>query len=1058
MIRLCAVGQCAIELDGVRVTAESEIVFGLLLYLAARAGEQVPRDDVLAMFWPEMPHTRGRHCLRQTAYRLRQLGVPLRADNGSLGVGAEDVTSDFASLVADDATARTYVGVSLGEVLPSYAPVFSAPFATWVEDYRSRTSMRIRQAIVRVLVDLRSKGRYREAEPLARACLTSDPFNEVATLTLAEATAVLSGNRAEALMILDRYMDEVEVSADRRLTWSATVLRRRISERFVEQRYSAPPEPPFVGREDVLQLLVEKMQEAVTGRSSVVYLWGEPGIGKTRLLDELVKVAKVQGVHVERYNVSPNDAERPLAVFSTLLPRLLQMQGAVGISPSSYRSLERFIEPKAWEQAESPRTTEEAARTFRRLKNGICELFDVLAEERALCFCIDDAHWLDNRSIEVLADIADRVRQRPVLLALTSRTGPFGVTNAALKALCAVAAVRRVDGLAPAEIERLLERMADQRSFAWSSEFVRRTVDVSAGNPLFVSELANHFFWTGHSSELPLNLQTLLAKRLDSISESGLVLFQTVAALGQHATIDHLRSVLQIPTHKLIQAVTETERLSLLTGAPDRIECRHDLLAVAALDRLTPLARAALWRKTASVLESAALEELSSAVCWAAAQKWMEAGEAARALKVVTTTARRLLASGLVQDADLLLGRARTMMQDEYSATRIIPLQWRAARAVGDLNRLRALALECQAVARASRGGDEASFAEFAEFDAARLLDCAPKDSPVDAVRLEQSTEPPDVLLELATRLLIRADDILDPILARRCYVALRNRHILEQAAGNRRLIFEMMYHSHFGNLATGVARARRILSAGRRVDGPGLEIQVRECRWAHRPILLSGLFEEALAALELSVQAARRYGSVFDEIVSLCYRVDSLVAADRLEEAQETFDVIDSRPIDTIPEFVRRSSLIMRAFTFAGRLQVPDLTSALDTVERHVKLFPNNRQQVSVDSLRIFEDLLQGRDASGERLLRLARCWQAARTMSSADAPLLAMSAAHLVKGDATTVAQLCDGYAEARREQFPLSGALRRPFLAVLEARGISAPDAIWRCFGPSTARPLD
>ena len=201
----------------------------------------------------------------------------------------------------------------------------------------------MRQGLVRNIVDLRSKGRYREVEPLARACLTLDPFNEIATLSLAEATAVLGGNRAEAMAILDRYMDEVGASSDQRLALPASLLRKRISERFVEQRYAAPPDPPFVGREDVLQLLVEKMQEAVAGRGSVVYLWGEPGIGKTRLLEELAKVAHVQGVRIERYAVSPNDLERPLALFSSVLPRMMRMPGAVGISPEAYDAIQRFM-------------------------------------------------------------------------------------------------------------------------------------------------------------------------------------------------------------------------------------------------------------------------------------------------------------------------------------------------------------------------------------------------------------------------------------------------------------------------------------------------------------------------------------------------------------------------------------------------------------------------------------------------------------------------------------------------------------------------------------------
>ncbi|MGH7175998.1 MAG: AAA family ATPase, partial [Tepidisphaeraceae bacterium] len=327
---------------------------------------------------------------------------------------------------------------------------------------------------------------------------------------------MLSGNRAEAMAILDRYMDEVGSARDRRLALSASVLRRRISERFVEQRYAAPPEPPFVGREDVLQLMVEKMQEAVAGRSAIVYLWGEPGIGKTRLLDELAKVAHVQGVRLERYTVSPNDPDRPLALFSSILPRMMSMPGAVGISPESYEAIQRFIDPSAWERVEPPRTAEEAAQVFARLRAGICELFEALADERALGLFVDDVHWADQRSIEVLSELVEQVRGRRVVFVLTSRDPCKGTSRGSLDALCARAAVRRLDGLAADEVEKLLAQIAEQRNFALTSAFVRRTVDTSAGNPLFVSELATHYGWNGVRDDLPHNLQTLLQKRLDA--------------------------------------------------------------------------------------------------------------------------------------------------------------------------------------------------------------------------------------------------------------------------------------------------------------------------------------------------------------------------------------------------------------------------------------------------------------------------------------------------------------------------------------------------------------
>ncbi|MGQ0538924.1 MAG: AAA family ATPase, partial [Gemmatimonadaceae bacterium] len=477
MIRILSMGKCAIELDGSQLSAESEVVFGLLLYLAARAGDTVSREDAQALLWPELSRERGRHCLRQSLYRLRQLGVPLQGDNGALGISLGDVTSDFGPFVADDAPAASYRDAAIGDILPGYFPMFSQPFAAWVEEYRAQIGLRIRKQLVRTILDLRSKGRYREAEPLARVCLASDPFNEVATLALAEARVVLGGNRAEALAILDRYVEEVGGSRDQRLALSATVLRRRISERFVEQRYAAPPEAPFVGREDVLQLMVEKMQEAVAGRSTIVYVWGEPGIGKTRLLDELTKVALVQGVRVERYTVTPNDPERPLAMFSSLLPRLTALPGAVGISPESYEAIQRFIDPTAWERVDPPASVAEAARVFGRLRTGIAELVEVLAEERPFVLLVDDVHWSDARSIEVLSEVVERVRGRRVVFVLTSREQCTGTGTGGLEALCARAAVRRLDGLRASEVERLLRQIADQRDFELTPAFVRRTLD-----------------------------------------------------------------------------------------------------------------------------------------------------------------------------------------------------------------------------------------------------------------------------------------------------------------------------------------------------------------------------------------------------------------------------------------------------------------------------------------------------------------------------------------------------------------------------------------------------
>jgi DNA-binding SARP family transcriptional activator len=1054
MIRVLTLGQCAIELDGTRVSAESELVFGLLLYLAARAGMAVSRDEAQALLWPDLSHTRGRHCLRQAAYRLRQLGVPLRSDNSSLSISLGDVTSDYAILIAEGAPAVAFSDAKIGEVLPSYLPTFSAPYAAWVEEYRARLTQRIRHGLVRAIVDLRSKGRYREAEPLARVCLTSDPFNEVATLTLAEATAVLGGNRAEALAILDRYVDEVGSSPDRRLALSASVLRRRISERFVEQRYAAPPDPPFVGREDVLELMVEKMQESVAGRSKIVYLWGEPGIGKTRLLEELSKVAHVQGVRVERYTVSPNDPERPLALFSSILPRMMRMTGAVGISPDAYEAIQRFVDPSAWERVDPPRTAAEAALVFGRLKSGICELFEALADERAMALLVDDVHWCDERSLEVLSEVVEHVRERRVAFVLTSRESCSAPASRRLEALCARAAVRRLDGLNAGQVETLLAQIAEQRNFALTSEFVRRTVDTSAGNPLFVSELATHYGWNGVRDDLPHNMQTLLQKRLDALSPGALLVFQACAVLGEHATVERIRAVLQTPTHSLLHALLELEGACLLGSRKESVLPRHDLLCKEAGSRLTPLARQALYSKAATVLQRTALKQVKPTMCWHAVQTWIGAGYPDRALQLVTTMAHRLIRSGLTSEADGLLQRARELIGGAAAASEILPLQWRAAHALGHLERSFDLAVECQELNKNGLGASGENFAEFAAFDASRVLGARRRAVQMNFDRLERGDETPDVLSELATRLVVDADDFVEPETAHRAFAALNRQRILERTSAEIRAIFEVVYHSHFGRLEIAIARAREIVSTSQRYRIKDPMAEARRLRWAHRPFLLAGRLTEARNALDQSVLVARSCGSRFDEALSRVYRADTLVASNDFAEAARLIDDVEQRCPSLHGRLTQHIASSIRAEVGFGMNNADDLSRAIRDIEAEAHLETNARNLIGVDASRVLEQLLHGRQPDALRVERLARVWDSLQSIGSADLAFVALVGAYLLDQLPDRATIVWTQYRRSRRERLPLSRGFAEQLSRLVRRSGMQAPDQLREVLGASGA----
>jgi len=861
MIRVLALGQCAIELDGTRVSAESELVFGLLLYLAARAGTAISRDEAQALLWPDLSHTRGRHCLRQAAYRLRQLGVPLRSDNSSLSIPFGEVTSDYAPLIAADAPAVAFSESQIGEVLPGYLPAFSAPFAAWVEEYRARLTQRIRRGLVRTIVDLRSKGRYREAEPLARVCLTSDPFNEVATLTLAEATAVLGGNRAEALAILDRYVDEVGSSQDRRLALSASVLRRRISERFVEQRYAAPPDPPFVGREDVLELMVEKMQEAVAGRSKIVFVWGEPGIGKTRLLEELSKVAHVQGIRVERYAVSPNDPERPLALFSSLLPRMMRMAGAVGISPEAYEAIQRFVDPSAWERVDPPRTAAEAAQVFGRLKSGICELFAALADERALALLVDDVHWCDERSLEVLSEVVEHVRESRVAFVLTSRESCSAHASRRLEALCARAAVRRLDGLDARQVESLLVQIAEQRNFALTSEFVRRTVDTSAGNPLFVSELATHYGWNGVRDDLPHNMQTLLQKRLDALSPEALLVFQACAILGEHATAPRLERVLEMSLSTLAIRLQQLELAGLLVSRNETVSCRHHLLARESRRVLTPSVAVALSAATANVLRSDLDERLDGELAHACLLHLVEAHQPAIGVRFAIDLAQRFLIVGLPNDARILADAALKLepvgdTRREILATRLI-----AERTSGAWTEVNKTLTELQGVAGPSRSLDHDEINRIVFETRLFLADPSARGVNHQLVALRSTQLSPSSQKTAALNALIACCDAFDRTTACEVYDA------VFRATGSRLATVDdlrgrLVFHTSFGSLDEAMAVADAIIT-GCFSDAERSYRQTQLVRWCARPYHLGADEDRAQLILAQASALARAKGEM---------------------------------------------------------------------------------------------------------------------------------------------------------------------------------------------------
>src|SRR4029079_693997 len=97
VIRLRALGQCLIEVDGHPVTPESDVLFALLLFLSSSGGQTIARSDLLDLLWPDSTSASARHRLRQALYQLKKLGAPLDRADSVIAVREAEVECDYVT-------------------------------------------------------------------------------------------------------------------------------------------------------------------------------------------------------------------------------------------------------------------------------------------------------------------------------------------------------------------------------------------------------------------------------------------------------------------------------------------------------------------------------------------------------------------------------------------------------------------------------------------------------------------------------------------------------------------------------------------------------------------------------------------------------------------------------------------------------------------------------------------------------------------------------------------------------------------------------------------------
>lgn len=334
--------------------------------------------------------------------------------------------------------------------------------------------------------------------------------------------------------------------------------------------------PIIVGRDDLIELAERRLDEAAEGRGQFLLLAGEAGVGKSRLLDAMRRKSRAAGFIEANGSVSPQDREVPSSLISELARSLARIPefGTLGDELLAMRG-----------------SRDADALGSRRLY--VLDVVDRIAEaiDRPVMLNFEDIQWADETSLEILGELARRLREKPVLMVAAYRTEdlPPGAFFREWRA--------RLIGQRLAEEARLGPLSYDQTALMTTlilgnglpapREVVQAVHQRTDGIPLHVEELLGALSEEARTdgrairdAVVPETIEDAIRARLSQLSPEAREVAQAGAVIGRCFVPEVLAGIMDRKAEDLDGPIDELIQHSYLFDAGDSgfIDFRHQLL------------------------------------------------------------------------------------------------------------------------------------------------------------------------------------------------------------------------------------------------------------------------------------------------------------------------------------------------------------------------------------------------------------------------------------------------------------------------------------------------
>ncbi len=494
----------------------------LLAYLILYREKQHTRDLLIGQFWPDLDESKAR---RRLSNALWQIGSACaKAGSESVLVRQKETVSlrsdiavcvdseifdgwvdDFEDRLRNqDSELRDPASlVKLSDLVADYDVFLAGYYDDWIDFERTRLSARNIDALEMLVKNFKNYGDYDAALRHARQLVAADPLREEShreVMRLCGLTSQVSGAKRQYEICREALGKGLNFEPSEETT---ELLRR------VERETSVGTQPdtvttsdPLVGRTQMLAGLLSKVEELLAGGGGLVLVEGEMGMGKSRLVDELVEGARWRGADV----ISANHTERSRwmpygSLCEAIAPSCVGLRGehvAESLDPLWVTQVQKFIPrfgAELDERSHPSPTVLKGEEEGWRAAEALARVVLALGRLKPTVVILEDLQWADHELMGTLKVLSRDLAGSGILLFLTYRRSevensePIRTTISELARLSGVCRYE-VEPLADESMRRLLASRSGPVSLSASAS--EKLLDVVHGNPMFAIQVLEH--------------------------------------------------------------------------------------------------------------------------------------------------------------------------------------------------------------------------------------------------------------------------------------------------------------------------------------------------------------------------------------------------------------------------------------------------------------------------------------------------------------------------------------------------------------------------------------